>query len=69
MREEVPDEIGRVKISDPLPIEDRDFAAAQLVLNHTVEDPDVVYRGNVLKMALIYMSLLLRLSGGYPPVT
>jgi hypothetical protein len=53
MRAEGPDEIGRVEIFAPLPIEDRDFAAAQLALDHTVENPDVVYRGNVLKLALL----------------
>jgi hypothetical protein len=43
MRDEVPDEIGWVDIF------------ARLELDHTVEDPDVVYRGNVLKLARPFM--------------
>ena len=35
----IPMEIGRVEIFAPLPLEVRDFANAQLALDHTVEDP------------------------------
>ena len=43
--------IGTVKISDSPPLKVRGFAAAQLVLDRTVEDPAVVWRENVLKLA------------------
>ena len=65
---EDPDAFRVVETSAPLPLEVRDFALAQLALDQTVEDPAVVWRGNILKLAQLCF-LLRPFSGVHYPAS